>query len=197
MASNSFQAPSPQLLRREDFPQLLHTLKQLGYQIVGPVLSQGAIQWKPITTPEDFPMGWKDQQEPGSYRLEPDPSPRYFNIVHGPESLKPLTFAPRETLLVLDYQDRTFSAKEIQPDTTPTAVLGVRACDLAGLDIQDRIFLHDTDPDPYYQQRRDNLLLIAVNCTRAHSTCFCASMETGPKAQHGFDVCLTEADEDF
>ena len=197
MHSDSFQTPSPQLLRREDFPQLLHALKQSGYQILGPVVSQGAIQWKAISTPNDLPIGWKDRQEPGSYHLEPDSSPRYFNIVHGPESLKPLTFAPRETLLVLDRQDHTFSAKEIQPNTTPTAVLGVRACDLAGLAIQDQIFMNGTYPDPYYQQRRENLFLIAVNCTKAHPTCFCASMETGPKAQQGFDLSLTEADKDF
>ena len=84
MPSGSVQAPPPQLFLREDFPQLLHGLKQLGYQILWPVVSQGAIQWKAITAPDDLPIGWKDQQEPGSYRLEPDPSPHFFNIVHGP-----------------------------------------------------------------------------------------------------------------
>ena len=197
MPPESIPKKPPQLFLREDFPQLLHTLKQLGYQTLGPVLSQGAVQWKKITAPEDLPIGWKDHQEPGEYRLEPDPSSHYFNIVHGPESLKPLTFVPRETLLILDRQDHTFSAEEIQPDTTPTAVLGVRACDLAGLVIQDQIFLNGTYPDPYYQQRRNSLFLIAVNCTRAHSTCFCASMETGPKARQGFDLSLTEAEGDF
>ncbi len=197
MNSDSFQAPSPRLFLRKNFLQLFHALKQLGYQILGPVLSQGAIQWKTITAPEDLPIGWNDRQEPGSYRLEQDSHSRFFNIIHGPESLKPLTFTSRETLLVLDRQDHTFSAKEIQPEIKPTAVLGVRACDLAGLAIQDRIFLNDTYPDPYYEQRREHLLLVAVNCTKAHPACFCASMATGPKAQYGFDLCLTEADEDF
>ena len=185
------------MLRREDFLQLLHPLKQSGHQILGPVVSQESIQWKAITTPNDLPIGWKDQQEPESYRLEPDPSLRYFNVVHGTESLKPLTFAPRETLLILDRQDHTFSAKEIHPDTKPTAVLGVRACDFAGLAIQDRIFMNGTYPDPYYQQRRKSLFLISVNCTKGHPTCFCASMGMGPKAQQGFDLSLTEADKDF
>ena len=197
MDSDSFQAPQPQLFLRENFHQLLHALKNFGYEIIGPVLTQGAVKWKEIKKTEDLPVGWRDQQEPGKYHLEPDPNPRYFNIVHGPESLKPLTFAPRETLLVLDRQNNTFSAKDILPDTKPTAVLGARACDLAGLAIQDQIFLNDTYPDPYYQQRRDSLFLIAVNCTRAHPTCFCASTETGPKAQTGYDLNLTEDDDDF
>ena len=197
MVSEPFQASSPRLLKREDFPQLFQVLKKMGYRIVGPVVSQGTVEWKAITTSKDLPIGWKDRQEPGSYRLEQESNPRYFNIVHGPESLKPLTFSPRETLLVLDRHDHTFSAKEIFPETQPTAVIGLRACDLAGLAIQDRIFLQGTYPDPYYQKRRENLFLIAVNCTRAHSTCFCASMGTGPKAQQGYDLSFTESDKDF
>lgn len=191
------QLHAPKLLRRADFPELLQALKKLDYHIIGPVLSQGSIQWKEIHAVEDLPVGWKDHQEPGHYRLEQDPTPRYFNVVHGPESLKPLTFARRETLLVLDRLDNTFSAKEIHPDIQPTAVLGVRACDLAGLAVQDQIFLKGTYPDPYYQQRREQLFLVAVNCTRALPTCFCASMDTGPKAQKGYDLSLTEADDDF
>ena len=191
------ETSSHQLLRRNDFSQLLLVLKQLDYQILGPVVSQGALQWKEVSSPEDLPIGWQDRQAPGSYRLEPVTNPRFFNIVHGPESLKPLTFAPRETLLVLNRQDRTFSAQDLQPETKPTAVLGVRACDLAGLGIQDHIFLNGPYPDPYYQRRRERLFLISVNCSKSHPTCFCASTGTGPKAQHGFDLSLTEADDDF
>ncbi len=196
--SLSIGPATPRLLRRDDFLQLFHSLKKMGYQIVGPVISQDAVQWKTILSPADLPIGWIDRQEPGHYRLESQPdSPFYFNIVHGPESLKPLTFAPRESLLVFDRQEKTFSAIETFPTSHPTAVLGVRACDLAGLGIQDKIFLQGPYPDPYYQKRRENLLLISVNCTRAHSTCFCASMGTGPKSQEGYDLSLTESEEDF
>ncbi len=197
MPSQSFEPSSPRLLCHQDFSHLLHVLQKLGYRVLGPVLSNGAIKWDQITRVEDLPIGWKDQQRPGSYRLEPDSSGRYFNIVHGPQSLKPLVFAPRETLLVLDRNGKTFSAKEMVPEIGRTAVLGVRSCDLAGLGIQDRIFLQGPHPDSYYQQRRKSLFLIAVNCTRALETCFCASMGTGPKAREGYDLSLTEADDDF
>ncbi|MDR4493882.1 MAG: 4Fe-4S dicluster domain-containing protein [Nitrospirales bacterium] len=190
-------SPAPKILLRTDFHRLLQALRKFGYRVIGPVLSQGSIQWKDIHAVEDLPVGWKDHQEPGHYRLEPDPSPRYFNVVHGPESLKPLTFVSRETLLILDRKNHIFSAKEIQPASQPTAVIGVRACDLASLTIQDHIFLKGSYADPYYQQRREQLFLVTVNCTRALPTCFCASMNTGPKAQDGYDLSLTEADEDF
>ncbi len=76
-------------------------------------------------------------------------------------------------------------------------MLGARACDLAGLAIQDHIFLKDRYGDPYYEARRKGLLVIAVNCTRALATCFCASMETGPQATSRFDLVLTELDDVF
>ena len=68
----------------------------------------------------------------------------------------------------------------------------MRACDLAGLAVQDRIFLHDRYPDPYYASRRQGLLLVAVSCTRSAPTCFCTSMGTGPEATAGYDLALTE-----
>ena len=46
--------------------------------------------------------------------------------------------------------------------------------------------------DPAYQARREGEFLVAVNCTRAGGTCFCASMGTGPRATTGFDIVLTE-----
>jgi ferredoxin len=46
--------------------------------------------------------------------------------------------------------------------------------------------------DPHYQARREGAFIVAVNCGQAGGTCFCVSMRTGPKAQDGFDLALTE-----
>ena len=43
-----------------------------------------------------------------------------------------------------------------------------------------------------YKSRRENIFIIAVNCTEAGRTCFCASMKTGPEVTFGFDIALTE-----
>jgi sulfhydrogenase subunit beta (sulfur reductase) len=73
----------------------------------------------------------------------------------------------------------------------------VRACDLAALAAQDRIFLRDRFPDPAYGARRAQLFLVAVGCTRSVETCFCASMGTGPEPREGYDLALTELDGGF
>jgi ferredoxin len=38
---------------------------------------------------------------------------------------------------------------------------------------------------------------VAVNCTQAAATCFCVSMNTGPRCTAGFDLALTELAEGF
>ena len=46
--------------------------------------------------------------------------------------------------------------------------------------------------DPVYADRREGAFIVAVNCGQAGGTCFCVSMQTGPRAQSGFDLALTE-----
>jgi len=194
---NSGSKRDPALLPKSLFQRLLDTLQTMGYRVVGPAVRDGAVMWETIRQVADLPIGWRDVQEPGRYRLEQTGVTRIFGVVHGPQSVKPLAFAPREPLLVIERKNGQVSAQPTLPNSEKVAVLGVRACDLAGLAIQDHIFLKDAYRDPYYRTRRDGLFLIAVNCTRALATCFCASMDTGPRAGARFDLALTELDEVF
>ncbi len=68
----------------------------------------------------------------------------------------------------------------------------MRACDLHAIAIQDKVFLDGPFVDPGYKARRESLFIVAVNCGQAGGTCFCASMNTGPKATSGYDLALTE-----
>jgi sulfhydrogenase subunit beta (sulfur reductase) len=180
------------ILSRANLQRLLDALSAKGYRIVGPIVRDGSVVWETVKLVSDLPIGWRDHQEPARYRLEQTGSSTVFGVVHGSQSLKPFVFAPSEPLLQIERSKGGFTTSPALPQSEKLAVIGARACDLAGLVIQDRIFLKDAYRDPYYAARREGLFVIAVNCTRALATCFCASMETGPRAKHGFDLVLTE-----
>ncbi len=185
-------------LLREHLQNVLDELLSTGYRCVGPRARDGAIVYDTLCRAEDLPWGWRDDQRPGRYRLERTDDSRAFAWANGPQALKPLLFAPAETLQTARRtEEGALRFACATPHATPTAVLGVRACDLAALRLQDQHFLEGLVADPYYAARRADLFLIAVHCLRSAATCFCVSTGDGPRAEHGFDLALGEIEGGF
>ncbi len=184
-------------LPRARFQAFLETLQQAGYRCVGPQLRDGAIAYDTLRRVDDLPRGIRDLQAPGQYRIEQSDSPRFFAWANGPQALKPLLFAPQELLWKVERAGGHFRFVAVVPEAVPTAVIGVRACDLAALRLQDAHFLKDPSHDAHYAARREKLFLVAVHCTHSAPTCFCASTGDGPRAEAGFDLSLSELDEGF
>lgn len=175
---------------------MIDRLRELGYEVVGPRVADGAITLGEITSIAELPLNVRDEQEPGKYRLTISDG-GYFDHVVGPHSLKPFVFPPRTTVLqVLKVRD-SWEARTPEPPRPKRAVLGVRSCDLHALAIQDRVFLGGPHRDPEYAARREGLFLVAVNCGRSVPTCFCVSMNTGPAVTGGADLVLTELADGF
>jgi len=185
-------------LPRAGFQALLDALQQAGYRCIGPRSRDGAIVYDPLTRVEELPRGWRDRQAPGAYRLEQADGPRFFSWANGPQALKPLFFAPTEPLWRSERAaDGALRFSAIEPPAERLAVIGVRACDLAALRLQDRHFLEGRFADSRYAARRKNIFLIAVHCTHPADTCFCVSTGDGPHATEGFDLALSELDDGF
>ncbi len=187
----------PQFIKRDDLQALLDVLVADGFRVVGPTVSQGAIVYDELHSVDDLPRGLTDVQEAGQYRLERRPDNALFGYVVGPHSWKRFLFPPLATVATAD---RTADGWQMQVPSQPPpryAFLGVRACELAALRVQDRVFLEGTYVDPIYKARREACFVVAVNCTQAASTCFCTSMNTGPRCQAGFDLALTELPSGF
>ena len=180
-------------LPRTQFDRLLDHLSSLGYELFGPIKRDQAIVYDRIDNAEDLPIGWQDQQDGGSYRLEETGDASIFSYVVGPESWKKFIFKNQETLFTVQRDEEgKLVFQSAFEDPGKRAFIGIRSCELHGIAVQDRVFIHDDYVDPGYAKCRDNLLFVAVNCTRAASTCFCKSMQTGPQATAGFDLALTE-----
>jgi sulfhydrogenase subunit beta (sulfur reductase) len=185
-------------LTRHRFSDLLAVLADAGYRVAGPVHLDGAIVYTDLHSAADLPAGVMVETAPGTVRTSATQLPRLFAWANGPQALKPLLFGPEETLWRVRRADDgalTFSAASAE--VQPHAVIGVRACDLAALCLQDQHFLHGAYRDQHYAARRAQLLLVAVNCTHPAATCFCAATGDGPQAQDGFDLLLDELDEGF
>ncbi len=171
---------------------LLEGLQRRGFQTVGPTVRDGAIIYDSITRSSELPVGYTDRQEAGTYRLEKRGDGALFGYVVGPHSWKKFLFPPVTTLWTAERTQNGFTMQEAQEDPPRYAFIGMRACEIAAVEVQDRVFLQQTYVDTPYSKRRQGAFFVAVNCGMAGRTCFCASMNTGPRVTGGYDLVLTE-----
>ena len=185
------------VIGKDRLQDLIDSLTVRGYRVIGPVLERGAIVYGPVTKAMELPAGLVDEQAGGHYRLhqsaEDGPQDRaLFRYTVGPHSWKRFLFPPRHRLWRALRAGDGFSIEAEETNPEKYAFLGVRPCELAAIGIQDRVFDNGEFADHSYEVRRESAFVVAMNCTRAGGTCFCASMGTGPSASQGFDLCLTE-----
>ena len=179
-------------IEREDLQGLIEALAESGYRVIGPTVRDAAIVYDEVEKLDDLPAGWTDEQQPGSYRLKRRDDRALFGFNVGPHSWKKFLHPPNLRLFQAKRHDKGF---EISNDNQPAphlVFLGVRACELHAIAIQDKVFINGPYVDSVYGERREKAFVVAVNCGQAGGTCFCTSMKTGPRAESGFDIALTE-----
>jgi sulfhydrogenase subunit beta (sulfur reductase) len=173
---------------------LISTLRKQGYLTIAPTVRDGAIIYDEIADCSELPVGWIDKQNAAVYHLERRSDNAFFGFVVGPHSWKKYLFPPILDLFSAQKKSRGFEVRSI-PDAKnagPYAFIGVRPCELEAIAIQDKVFAGGEFQDPFYKAARDRIFIVAVNCSQAGGTCFCASMNAGPRAKKGFDIALTE-----
>jgi NAD(P)H-flavin reductase len=184
-------------LPRAKLDRLFEVLREEGRTVVGPRVRDGAIVLDEVESVADLPTGWTDEQAPGRYRLVPTGSERCFDFTVGPQGPKRYFQPPRVTTSTATRSNGDVAFAPVTPEPESIAVVGVRACELAAMRIQDRALAAGPFVDDDYRARRAAGLVVAVQCTRAGSTCFCTSMGTGPEITEGHDLVLTELDDGF
>ncbi|MFN7998288.1 MAG: 4Fe-4S dicluster domain-containing protein [Bryobacteraceae bacterium] len=97
--------------------------------------------------------------------------------------LKKYFLPPTETLL--EYRPGTGYVPVADVRDRRIVLFGVHACDVYALNILDEVFAGKY-PDPYYQRRRENIVIIGVDCI-PDEHCFCHSMRAD-YVDHGFDL---------
>jgi ferredoxin len=183
---------APAIIERADLNGLIEALRGRGYTVIGPTVRSQSLVYDELASADDLPAGWVDVQEGGTFRLRRNGDDALFAHTVGHDSLKRFLFPPQ--LAIWRARRGADGALDVDaPERPPRyAFLGVRSCDLHAVAIQDRVFIGDRYVDADYEARRRDAFFVAVNCGRAGGTCFCVSMDTGPRVTAGFDLALTE-----
>jgi ferredoxin len=159
-------------------------------------VEDGAIVYDEIEGADELPVGKTDEQSAGRYRLKDRKDQALFGHVVGPHSWKKYLLPPRLRLWQAKRNGAEFTVDSGSEGGVKRAFIGVRPCELNAILVQDQVFMGSQYVDPHYQARRQQVFIVAVNCTQAGGTCFCTSMNTGPKATQRFDLAFTEVIEE-
>jgi len=171
---------------------LFDSLRRRGYRIVGPKVRDGAIVYDDIEGVPDLPQGWTDEQAPGRYRLARRDDEALFGYAIGPHSWKAFLHPSVQRLWKSRREGEEVAITTEPPSAERFAFIGVRACELKAIAVQDQVFLGGAHVDAHYRARREGAFVVAVNCAEAGGTCFCVSMKSGPRVDAGYDLALTE-----
>ena len=181
------------IIDRPALDRLFDCLRARGFELLGPTVREKAIVYEAIGSTQDLPAGWTDEHDGGYYRLKRRGDEALFGYVVGPQSWKKFLFPPWERLFRARRSEAGLLQFQAEPVEAPKrAFIGIRSCELHAIAVQDKVFIRGAYIDPGYRARRENLFFLAVNCAEPGGTCFCVSMNTGPKAESGFDLSLTE-----
>jgi sulfhydrogenase subunit beta (sulfur reductase) len=180
------------VVERAGFAALLEELAAAGHELVGPTVRDGAIVLDRLRGIEELPRGVGDEQAPGRYRLRARGDEALFGYAASPHSAKHHLFPSRVPLVQIRRGPRGLAVEAAAPPARKVAFIGARGCDLAAIGVQDRVLRDGPHPDADYGARREGVFVLAVHCGAPAGTCFCASMDTGPRARGGYDLGATE-----
>jgi ferredoxin len=183
------------VLDLDGFERLLLSLREGGFELVGPTVRDGAIVLHDITGIEDLPRGVGDEQSPGHYRLRAREDDQLFGWAVPAQPWKRRFLLPRLDLVQIRRKGSSLEVHDAIPPAIPVAVVGARPCEVAAMSVQDRVLRDGPHADADYAARRRAAFVLAVNCGTPSGTCFCVSMKTGPCARAGFDLAATELTE--
>ena len=180
------------MIGAEGLDALIAELRRRGYRTLGPVVRDGAIVLGRLRRVGDLPVGWHDEQGPGTYRCRFEGDRALFAWAVGPQSPKP-AFLPAQEVLFRARPSAEGLEVEPSPErSAPIALVGIRPCELAGLAVLDRVLAEGPTPDRRYLSRRSDAFVAVVECATPSDSCFCTSTGTGPAAAESVDLVLCE-----
>lgn len=88
------------------------------------------------------------------------------------KSAKDAFFPQSEGLYTVKKEGKKMSVEPERLKEQEFVVFGMKACDVKGLEVLDKVFLSDP-ADTFYAARRDHGIVVAMACHEPEETCFC------------------------
>jgi sulfhydrogenase subunit beta (sulfur reductase) len=106
-----------------------------------------------------------------------------FTKIRTAENIKHFFFPSRHTVAKFPKDEE---AKPVK-----IYLLGVKNCDLRGVDVYDRVFMKWEPLDSFYKERRENIILISADCPQPEDSCFCNLVGLNPYGDGISDMNFT------
>ena len=156
-------------IKKEQVPEFLNSLKK--FEVVAPV---------------------KDPQSPPRFQIYTGQE----LFLKGRTAFSPKRFfrPGKEKIFSFTKTDKSY---EVSPelDKTKRIIFGVRPCDTHSLDVLDVLFIKYFGKDQFYSTRRNNTIVIAIQCKESCENGFCTSMGTSQASGH--DILFIERGPDY
>ncbi len=110
--------------------------------------------------------------------VEPD-----FTGIRTAENMKHFFFHSRDVVARFPNDKSSAPPKQY--------LVGVKNCDMRGIDVYDRVCLKWEPIDPLYRARRENTVIISADCPEPQDCCFCNLVGLTPYAEAVSDVNIT------
>ena len=88
------------------------------------------------------------------------------------KSAKDAFFPQSETLYTCYKDGKKIEIKPEELKSQNFVVFGMKACDVKGVEVLDRVFLSDP-VDTFYKARREHGTIVALACNEPEESCFC------------------------
>ncbi len=166
------------VISKEGFDSLLARLIN-DYQVIAPVKQEEQVLLRNVSDPADIYLEFKGV---------PLSSPKRFLFPEKEILFTYETTDSKEEVVIYDKYEELKNVSHI--------LIGIRPCDIKALLILDKVLMGEYH-DPYYAVRRRNAVIIGLTCNEPAETCFCTFTDSGPDAEEGFDLLLTDLDDVF
>ena len=101
------------------------------------------------------------------------------------KSPKDAFFPQSENLYTCGKEDGKTTISQQERCNAPFIVFGIKACDVRGISVLDKVFLSEP-VDTYYAARREHGIIVSLACGRPETSCFCGTF--------GIDCAQPEGD---